>query len=501
MLKVIRRGQRWVTALFVVGIGGVFVFFIGLGAPLSGPSGGAVVQVGELEFGIRAFERVRGQREQALRERVGAQYDAQQFTEPLDQFATQTLIERAILSMEGEEFGLSVPKAEIEALVVEAFRGADGRFDQAAFEDRVEYEWGNQRNFIREQRMGLMAGKMMQVIHDGARVSEGEAREALSQRLEEIRIVYVVLDAGEPPEGFEAAPDTLQAFLETREDEVRALYDARSSVYNTPEQVRARHILLSLARDADDEQVAEATRQAEETLTRLRAGEDFATLAEELSADPGSKANGGDLGLFGRGQMVGPFEEAAFSLEPGALSEPVRSDFGIHVIRVEERREPESRSYESVREEIAGEVLSQEAARTAARDLADRLAEATRSATLEDAARAEDLTLERSGWIRRRLDGYVPNLGAAQELMAAAFSLEPGQSSDTVFEVGDKLALVQLLEHQAARPEDIEAQLETERQSLEERKRTGQIQTWIAQRRTALLDAGQISVNLDPYRR
>lgn len=501
MLDVIRRGQRWVTGLFVVGIGGVFVFFIGLGGPLQGPSTGSVIQVGDYTFGLRAFERVRGQREQQLRDSAGAEYDSQQFSEPLDQYATQALIERAILAMEGEELGLSIPKQEIEALVKDAFRGEDGRFDQAAFEDRVEYEWGNQRNFILEQRVRLLAGKMLQLIHDGAGVSDGEAREVLRQRLEEVRIAYVVLDGGTAPEGFETTPADVQGLLETREDEIRALYDARSAVYNTPEQVRARHILLSLPRDPSEEQVAEATLEAEETLERLRGGEDFAEIALEVSQDPGSQANGGDLGFFGRGQMVGPLEEAAFTLEPGTLSDPVRTDRGLHILRVEERREAQTRSYESVREEIAREVLGQEAGQAEARALADRLVEATRGdASLEEAARDAGLTLERSGWLRRRPDGFVPKLGAAQDLMATAFGLEPGQSSDTIFEVGDKLALVEVLEHQEAKPEDIEAQLETERQRLEQRKRTGQIQTWIARRRTALLDAGQIAVNLEPFR-
>ena len=78
-------------------------------------------------------------------------------------------------------------------------------------------------------------------------------------------------------------------------------------------------------------------------LERLRADEDFAEIAAEISEDPGSKDNGGDLGLFRRGQMVKPFEDAAFSLEPGTLSDLVRSDFGIHIIRVEEHTQASTR--------------------------------------------------------------------------------------------------------------------------------------------------------------
>jgi peptidyl-prolyl cis-trans isomerase D len=501
MLEVIRKGQRWVTALFVIGIGGVFVFFLGLGGPMQGPGGGSVVEVGEHRFGLREFERVRARRENDLRQALGDQFDARQYESTLDQFASQVLIERAILAMEGDAMGLAVAKSEIENLARASFRGPDGRFDQAVFEDQVEYEWGNQRNFINEQRVSLLASKMALLIHGSARVSEGEVREALSQRLEEVRIAFVVIDAAEPPEGFEVADADIPAFLAGREAEAQSLYDARTDVYNTPEQTRARHILLRAPAGASEEEIAAVEERITAIRARIEGGEEFAALAGELSEDPGSKANGGDLGFFRRGQMVGPFEDVAFALEPGTLSDVVKTDFGFHLIQVEERREPESRSFAEVREEIARELLEREAGRAEGQSLADRLAEAVSGgASLEAAARDEELTLERSGWIKRRADGFVPGLGPAKDLITTAFTLAPGASSDAVFEIGDRLALVQLVERQEAPAPEIEAQLETETQRLLNEKRNAQLETWIASRRVALIDAGQIAVNLDAVR-
>ncbi len=110
--------------------------------------------------------------------------------------------------------------------------------------------------------------------------------------------------------------------------------------------------------------------------------------------------------------MVKEFEEAAFSLEPGTVSELVKTEYGYHIIRVEEHRDAQQRSFEEVREELAAELMGMEVARTENRAIADRIAEAIRSGTsLEDAARAEDLTLERSDRLQRRADGYIPNLG------------------------------------------------------------------------------------------
>jgi parvulin-like peptidyl-prolyl isomerase len=262
--------------------------------------------------------------------------------------------------------------------------------------------------------------------------------------------------------------------------------------------VRARHILIQVAPDAPPEAVAAAEEKARAALGRLRAGEDFAAVAADTSDDAGSKAAGGDLGFFRRGQMVKAFEDAAFALPPGELGEPLRSDFGFHVIRVEEKREAQLRIYEEVREELAGEILGREMGRSAARLAAEQLAAAVAGGkSVEDAAREAGLTLERSGWLRRRPDGYVPGLGSAPDLLALAFTLEPGQSSDRIFEVGDKLALVQLLERREPGPEEVDPVVEAERRSLEQRKLDSQLESWLGARRTALIASKQLVVNLD----
>jgi hypothetical protein len=105
-------------------------------------------------------------------------------------------------------------------------------------------------------------------------------------------------------------------------------------------EIRARHILLRIPADAQPAQREELRQQAEALRARAAGGEDFAALAREHSQDPGSAARGGDLDYFGRGRMVAPFEEAAFALEPGQVSQVVESPFGYHVIKVEDRRQP-----------------------------------------------------------------------------------------------------------------------------------------------------------------
>lgn len=499
MLKMLRQGQRWVTTLFVLAIGGVFIFFMGLNGPLQ-RGAGTVVQVGKEQFGLREFQRLRASRESIFQEQLGDDYDPRAMSDTLDQVTVRALIEGAILSQEAQALGMSVAKREIERAILAApiFRDESGRFDRKQYEDWAEYEYGNQRNFIREQRASMLTNKLLRTLTSLSQVSEGEARAAVVRRLEEVQIAFLALDPTSPPADFDPAPEVVDAFLAEHETEIAALYEERSGLYNLPEQVRASHILLTIPPGATDEQVEEVRGRAQQILDRIRAGEDFASLAKELSEDPGSKAQGGDLGFFGRGQMVAEFEDAAFSREPGVVGELVRSEYGFHVLRVEERRDAQQRGFDEVKREIALELLGREAAVAANRATAERLAAAIHDgASLEEVARQQELNLTRSGRLRRRPDGFVPSLGAAPELLAAAFTMEPGQSSDRIFQAGDKLALLQLIARFEPEEAAVEAQVEPERQRLAEEKRQSYVSTWINRRRAELADNGELSVNLE----
>lgn len=146
----------------------------------------------------------------------------------------------------------------------------------------------------------------------------------------------------------------------------RTEYKARPDRFRQPDQVQARHILLAVAPDGSDDAVVKA--RAEKLLAELRAGADFAALAQAESADEGSARRGGELRWFGPGQMVGPFETAAFALQqPGALSEPVKTPFGYHLIELLERKAERKLSFDealpALRTQILGQIDAQERAR------------------------------------------------------------------------------------------------------------------------------------------
>ena len=132
------------------------------------------------------------------------------------------------------------------------------------------------------------------------------------------------------------------------EDEAKLVYEEHTDDFKQQAQVRARHILIKVAPDADEAAKAEARKKLEAVVEKVKTGEDFAELAKTHSEGP-SNVRGGDLGFFGQGQMVKPFEEAAFSLEPGKVSDIVETRFGYHLIKVEEKKAERALSFDEVK--------------------------------------------------------------------------------------------------------------------------------------------------------
>ncbi len=142
------------------------------------------------------------------------------------------------------------------------------------------------------------------------------------------------------------------------EADIQAFYDENRELFDQGSQIAARHILISTEELETDEEIADARSRAEAIRDELRAGADFATLAQERSEGP-SGPRGGELGTFGRGQMVAPFEQAAFALEVGEISDVVQTQFGFHVIEVTEKLESAVVPLEQVSQNI-GQYLGQQ---------------------------------------------------------------------------------------------------------------------------------------------
>jgi peptidyl-prolyl cis-trans isomerase C len=145
--------------------------------------------------------------------------------------------------------------------------------------------------------------------------------------------------------------DHFTSELEITDADVETFYEQNREAFGPKQEVHARHVLITPEEPGDEKAKEEARKEAQEVLDQARAGEDFGELARTHSDGP-SAPRGGDLGWFGRGQMVPPFEEAAFGLEPGEVAGPVETRFGYHVIKLEDRRSTEGRTLDEVREDI-----------------------------------------------------------------------------------------------------------------------------------------------------
>jgi peptidyl-prolyl cis-trans isomerase D len=269
---------------------------------------------------------------------------------------------------------------------------------------------------------------------------------------------------------------------EVSEAELRATYEANPERFSTAEQRRARHILVAVDQDTDD---AAAARLAAELRGRLDKGEDFAALARQYSDDPGSAAQGGDLGWAGKGTYVAPFEAALFAAAVGETTQPVKTDFGYHIIRLEEIRAGARRPFEEVREELAREAGSQ--------DTEDRFFELTEK--MDDAALENpgslDAVAAATGLPVRRIEQF-PREGAEpfvgnRAIIDAAFSapvLEDGENSALIEAEDGRAVILRVVEHRPARLRP----LEEVRAEVEKAARAEKAAQLAAERGRALLE-------------
>lgn len=503
MLDSFRKGQRWLTFLFVSVIGLVFVFFFGTGGGLqpSAPTGNAVIELDDLRLTGADLERERRNQEFALRQQLGDEaYEQIGADRYLDSQALNALISETVLETAAEDLGLHVTKDELRRVVQTqpAFLNDQGRFDPKAFDVFATRQYGSQRLFIETFSRQMLAQKLVQLLISQTEVSDNEIDLRTRYDNEEVRIAYVALDPTRLPEGVSLSESEVADFAANHEDRIEALFAEREASLAKPERVRARHILIRLAEDAPDEIVAAATERAQAARDRLVGGEDFAAVAADVSQDAGTKDVGGDLGAFARGDNDPAVDEAAFAAEVGAITDVVRSPYGLHILRIDERLEAETPSLEDVRDELAREAAEIAKARDFADTTSAALAEALEDGTsLEQAVRDAGLTLERPAAIRRRPDGFIAGLGAAEEIMSAAFALRPGEKSARVYDIDGQRILFEVVEKKAPTPDELAAERSTQRAQVLTEKQNRIVSAWLDDYRAKLEASGRLRINAE----
>lgn len=263
---------------------------------------------------------------------------------------------------------------------------------------------------------------------------------------ERVKLAYIVLDAS-----------ALEQQVEVTEEALRNLYEEEKEVYATPETRKARHILIKLPPEASESQIAEAKAKAKKLRERIEQGESFETLAEQVSEDKLSAKRGGDLGTIAPGDMDPAFEKALFGLAEGAVSQPVQTAQGIHLIKVEKIIPKKQQSFEEAKGAIEKEYRSREANRMLVDKTEQLLTLSYESPdSLEPAADAVGVKVQETGWVTRKAGkGIADN----PKVRAAAFtpSVLEGSNSEVVETEDGRQIVVRVVEREAARPRPLEA--------------------------------------------
>jgi peptidyl-prolyl cis-trans isomerase D len=295
---------------------------------------------------------------------------------------------------------------------------------------------------------------------------------------EHASVEYLVLDS-----------DAVRQGISVPADDLRKYYDENISRYSTPEERRASHILIQ----AEPGQRDAARAKAQELLDQLKARpEAFADLARQHSQDPGSAANGGDLDFFGRGAMVKPFEDAAFSLKPGETSGLVETDFGIHIIRVTAVRGGERKPYEAVRDEIEQTVRGQ-LAQTRFAEIAEQFSNLVyeQPDSLQPAADALRLTVRKAERVERTpapgAEGPLTNARLLEALFSPD-SVSAKRNTQAIETGSGQLVSARIVEHSPARTlplDEVRAQVRERvvaRKAAEQARQEGQakLEAWKA---------------------
>ena len=374
--------------------------------------------------------------------------------------AAEQLITRQVLVAEAGRLGLRVTQEEVKDELQHG-RYAATFFPNGNFIGQQEYEQMLQRANLTapkfEEAVGtdILLTKLQAFISGSASVSETEIRDQFVKQNTKVKFDYAVLKQDDLRKGLHPAEAELKAFYESHkgtyansipekrkvkyavidsnkvdasvqvtQDDLRAYYDKQRDQYRTPEQVKVSHILIKTPLPGPDGKVdekgtAEAQRRAEDLLKQLKGGAKLEDLAKKYSDDPGSAKQGGSLGWIGKGQTVPEFEKTAFSLPKGQISDLVKSSYGFHIIRVDDKQDAHMKTLDEVKGEIEP-ILKHQKGQQVAQKQGEALLKDARATTLEAAAAKMGIPVITSDFFGRK--DMLPGLGPANQFMDAVFA-------------------------------------------------------------------------------
>lgn len=418
-------------------------------------------------------------------ERMQQQQHYPDFVMPfLMQRAGQALIQRAVLVEEAGRLGMTVTDGDVRNELIHGpfspilFPG--GKFvGENRYDDFVQNNFNMSRaDFEKQLKQEILINRLQSLITGGMTVSSRDVRDAYLKQATKVKFQYAVLSAADLRKQINPSDSELQAFFhknsaryaqaipETRElqyvafslnqvpggpaqisgADIQRYYNQHQQQFKVPEEVQVRHILIKVAPKADAQTIAAAKAKAEDILKQLHSGANFTQLAEKYSDDPGSKAQGGELGFIEHGTTVPEFDKTAFSLQTGQLSGVIKTQFGFHILEVEAKKPAHIKSVDEVHDLIMADLMQQKQGQSA-QDYAAKLLSAAKTGGLQKMAEQNHLQVTTTGPLPK--GGVVPGLADGTQLLTRAFATQPGATPQSV-STGEGYAIFTVLKSMPA---------------------------------------------------
>ena len=461
MLDRMRRHRGWLKwSLAIVVVSFVLLYIpTFLSNPASGAAGNSVVaDVEGREITAAQFRRVYQQQMQAYRKSYGANVDDRLLKQlGIDQRIVQQMIQEEASLAEARRLGIKASDAEVRERILSlpAFQEngqfiGDQRYRQLL---RMQSPPMRPDEFEDQVRRSIVVEKLQAALTGWMTVADQDVVDEFKKRNERVKVQVANFPADKFRDGVTASDAEVAKHFEDHKEsyrigekrkvryltidqeglraratvtgqQVERSYNDNIQQYSTPEQVRASHILLKT--EGKDE--AAVKKQAEDLLAQIKKGANFEELAKKNSQDEVSAAKGGDLDFFNKGAMVPEFDKVAFELQPGQMSDLVKSSFGYHIIKVTDKKPATTKTLDEVRAQIEDQ-LKYEQAQAAAQKLADQVAgELKKPADFDTVARARGLQGGESGLFLQ--DEPIAGIGMAPQVGQTAFTIKEGEVSE-----------------------------------------------------------------------
>jgi peptidyl-prolyl cis-trans isomerase D len=495
------------SALLLIICGGMVITLIpgGLGSDLLGqPSQGVLAKVAGQDITTQEVrDRARAIAEQQVAQYgpMGKQLLPMIMPRAISQSVEQLITGRAIVA-EAERMGLKATPEDVRDELQHGRYGATlfpgGKFiGEQAYESLLAQNNLTVATFEQDVKNEILEQKLATLITGSASVSDADIRQEFQKRNTKVKFEYAVLSQDDIRKGLHPTDEELKAFYARNQarykdsipekrkiayafldkskvmaqvqvslEELRAYYNQHQNEYRVQDEVKVSHILIKTPvagadGKVDEKGVEEARKKAEDVLKQVKGGAKLEDLAKKYSDDPGSAKQGGELGWIGRGRTVPEFEKAAFSLGKGQISDLVKSSYGFHIIRTEDKHDAHLKTLDEVKDQIEPLIRQQKASRML-ENAGNALLDQARSQGLEKAAAAKGLNVVTTDFVSRT--DVLPGIGSSPQFMEAVFS-EREKAPPDMAQLGQGAAVFQLL---AIRPpatptfEEIRSKVENE---------------------------------------